>query len=202
MALTSVGIDIGSAGTQVVFSTVHLQRIGTTLASRYVIVDRKTAYESPVALTPYESATRIDGAALGAIIDDAYARAAIRPSDIDTGVVILTGEALRRENAEAIAGIVSAKGGDFVTATAGNHMEARLAAYGSGAARLSHDMAARILNVDIGGGTTKLALLQDGRVLWTAAHGHRRPADRGRGRPGDPHRAGRTDACGPQPAAT
>ncbi len=61
------------------------------------------------------------------------------PRDIDTGVVILTGEALRRENAEAIAGVVAAKGGDFLTATAGNHMEAMLAAYGSGAAKDSHD---------------------------------------------------------------
>ncbi len=59
--------------------------------------------------------------------------------DIDTGVVILTGEALRRRNAEAIADVISRKGGDFVTATAGNHMEAMLAAYGSGAAKLSHD---------------------------------------------------------------
>lgn len=154
VSLTSVGIDIGSAGTQVIFSTIHLQRVGHSLASRYVIVDRKTAFESPVSFTPYADENRIDAGALGAIIDDAYAAAAIRPSDIDTGVVILTGEALRRDNAQAIADIVSAKGGDFVTATAGNHMEAMLAAYGSGAAKMSHDQQGRILNIDIGGGTT------------------------------------------------
>ncbi len=168
VALTSVGIDIGSAGTQVIFSTIHLQRMADSHTSRYVIVDRQTAYQSPVSFTPY-SGDKIDAAALGAIIDDAYAEAAIRPSNIDTGVVILTGEALRRENAGAIADIVAKKGGDFVTATAGNHMEAMLAAYGSGAAKASHDGQCRILNVDIGGGTTKLALCEDGHVRWTAA---------------------------------
>lgn len=169
VALTSVGIDIGSSGTQVIFSTIHLQRMADSHASRYVIVDRKTAYESPVRFTPFASETEIDAEALGAIIDDAYAGAAIRPGDIDTGVVILTGEALRRENAEAIAGIVAANGGDFLTATAGNHMEAMLAAFGSGAAKLSRDRDCRILNVDIGGGTTKLALADRGEVIWTAA---------------------------------
>ncbi|POF34519.1 ethanolamine ammonia-lyase reactivating factor EutA [Roseibium marinum] len=169
VSLTSVGIDIGSAGTQVIFSTIHLQRLAESLASRYVIVDRKTAYESPVSFTPFASETRIDAQALGHIIDNAYNDAGIRPSDIDTGVVILTGEALRRENAEAIAAVVAEKGGDFVTATAGNHMEAMLAAYGSGAAKKSHEDKIRILNVDIGGGTTKLALCEEGHIRWTAA---------------------------------
>jgi len=167
--LSTVGIDVGSAGTQVIFSRLHLQRRGTDLTSRYVIVDRRTDFESEVAFTPYLDAQRIDGAALGAIIDRAYAQAGMRPADIDAGVVILTGEALRRENAEDIARILAEKGGDFVTATAGNHMEAMLAAYGSGAARRSHDTGGRILSVDIGGGTTKLALIEAGRVVWTAA---------------------------------
>jgi len=169
VSLTSVGIDIGSAGTQVIFSTLHLARLGHSHASKYVIVDRKTAYESPVSFTPYLDQERIDGVALGKIIDAAYIEANIRPQDIDTGVVILTGEALRRENAKSIADIIADKGGDFVTATAGNHMEAMLAAYGSGAAKVSHSAAIRILNIDIGGGTTKFALCENGRILWTAA---------------------------------
>ena len=169
VALTSVGIDIGSSGTQVIFSTIHLQRKADSHASRYVIVDRQTAYASPVRFTPFLNQNEIDAAALGQIIDDAYAEAAILPRDIDTGVVILTGEALRRDNAEAIASVVSAKGGDFLTATAGNHMEAMLAAYGSGAAKESFNRQGRILNVDIGGGTTKLALVNRGEIIWTAA---------------------------------
>ena len=169
VSLVSVGIDIGSAGTQVIFSKVELRRMGEELSSRYFVVNRETLFRSPVTLTPYQSEERIDDAQLRAIIDEAYASAGITPDDIDTGVVILTGEALRRDNAQAIAGMLAEQGGEFVCATAGHHMEAMLAAYGSGAARVSSDQAKRILNVDIGGGTTKLALLEQGRVIATAA---------------------------------
>jgi ethanolamine utilization protein EutA len=169
VALTTVGIDIGSSGTQVIFSRVHLRRLAEDLTSRYYVVSRETLFQSQIALTPYQSEERIDGAALGDIIDDAYGAAALTPEQIDTGVVILTGEALRRENAQAIAAILSEKGGEFVTATAGHHMEAMLAAFGSGAARVSSDQAKRILNIDIGGGTTKLGLVENGRVTATAA---------------------------------
>ncbi|WP_255950669.1 ethanolamine ammonia-lyase reactivating factor EutA [Streptomyces odontomachi] len=167
--LRSVGMDIGSSGTQVVFSRLHLRRIGEELTSRYLVVRRDTDYRSPVVLTPYASAEHIDATALGAIIDRAYQAAGAAPGDIDTGVVILTGEALRRRNAEVIAGVLAERGGDLVTATAGHHMEAMLAAYGSGAAKASYDQGLRILNIDIGGGTTKLAVLEAGQVVATAA---------------------------------
>jgi ethanolamine utilization protein EutA (predicted chaperonin) len=169
VTLVSVGIDIGSAGTQIIFSRINLRRYGEDLTSRYYVVSRETLYQSPVSLTPYQSDERIDDAALGTIIDGAYAAAGLAPADIDTGVVILTGEALRRENAEAIAGLLAEQRGDFVTATAGHHMESMLAAYGSGAARVSHDRHQRILNVDIGGGTTKLGVVESGNVIATAA---------------------------------
>jgi len=169
VTLHSVGMDIGSSGTQVVFSRLHLRRIGEELTSRYIVVRRDSVYRSPVALTPYASDESIDAAGLGEIIDSAYGEARIGPEDIDTGVVILTGEALRRANAEAIAGVLAETGGELVTATAGHNMEAMLAAYGSGAAQASYDRDCRILNVDIGGGTTKLALVDRGRVLATAA---------------------------------
>src|SRR5579863_2738204 len=169
VSLTTVGIDIGSSGTQVIFSRVHLRRLAEDLTSRYYVVSRETLFQSPVALTPYQSEERIDDEKLGAIIDDAYVAANIAPDQRDTGVVILTGEALRRDNAQGIAKILSEQGGDFVTATAGHHMEAMLAAYGSGAARVSSDEHKRILNIDIGGGTTKLGLVENGKVIATAA---------------------------------
>jgi ethanolamine utilization protein EutA len=169
VSLVSVGIDIGSSGTQVIFSRIKLRRMGEDLSSRYFVVSRETLFQSPVALTPYQSETRIDEAGLGAIIDEAYQAAGLHPDDIDTGAVILTGEALRRENAQAISGVLAEQGGEFVCATAGHHMESMLAAYGSGAARASHETGKRILNIDIGGGTTKLAILEEGKVKATAA---------------------------------
>jgi ethanolamine utilization protein EutA len=169
VTLISVGIDIGSSGTQVIFSKINLRRLGEDLSSRYYVVSREQLFQSPVMLTPYQSEERIDDAGLGAIIDEAYAAARLHPDDIDTGVVILTGEALRRENAQGIAAILAEQGGEFVCATAGHHMESMLAAYGSGAARVSHDENKRILNIDIGGGTTKLAVVEKGNVIATAA---------------------------------
>jgi ethanolamine utilization protein EutA len=169
VSLVSVGIDIGSSGTQVIFSRIKLRRLGEDLSSRYFVVSRETLFHSPVALTPYASETRIDEAALGSIIDQAYQGAGLHPDDIDTGAVILTGEALRRENAQAISAVIAEQGGEFVCATAGHHMESMLAAYGSGAARVSHDLGKRVLNIDIGGGTTKLAVVEGGKVKGTAA---------------------------------
>ena len=167
--LHSVGIDIGSSGTQVVFSKIHLQRVADQLSTRYVVISREPLYQSPISLTPYLSATHIDAAALAQIIESAYQASGLHADQVDAGAVILTGEALRRENGEAIAAMLAEQGGEFVCATAGHHMESMLAVYGSGAARRSFDAGSRILNVDIGGGTTKLGLVDKGELVATAA---------------------------------
>lgn len=169
ISLLSVGIDIGSAGTQAVFSRIELRRLSEELTSRYFVVKRETLYQSPVTLTPYLNEERIDDQAIGGIVDAAYDAAGLHPDEVDTGAVILTGEALRRENAKAIADVLAEVSGEFVCATAGHHMESVLAAYGSGAAKASHDRATAILNIDIGGGTTKLALVDHGNIAHTAA---------------------------------
>jgi len=167
--LRSLGIDIGSAGTQVVFSRLHFRRLGEDLTSRYVVVRRENVHRSPVRLTPYVGDHQIGSARTSALVGQAYQDARQCPGDIGTGAVILTGEALRRGNARQIADALAARCGDLVCASAGHHMEAMLAAYGSGAARASRDQQARVLNIGIGGGTTKLALLESGRVVATAA---------------------------------
>lgn len=167
--LHSVGIDVGSSGTQVVFSKIHLRRIAEDLSSRYTVVDRQPVYQSPISLTPYTSETTMDAKALGEIIDRAYQAAGLHPDEVDAGAVILTGEALRRENSESIAAVLAEQGGEFVCAAAGHHMESMLAVYGSGAAKRSYDEKLRILNIDIGGGTTKLGLVEGGKLIATAA---------------------------------
>ena len=167
--LSTVGIDIGSSSTQVVFSQVHLERQGEALSSRYVVVERRLLYQSPIFFTPYEDSTEIDARSLGALIDRAYREAEVSPHDVDIGVVLLTGEALRRANAENIAHVIAHKGGEFLSASAGHHMESNLAAHGSGAVELSGTESSCVLNVDIGGGTTKLALVRNGVLAQTAA---------------------------------
>ncbi|MBI4282843.1 MAG: ethanolamine ammonia-lyase reactivating factor EutA [Chloroflexi bacterium] len=168
--LTSVGIDIGTATSQVIFSRLVLRRLGRELSSRFVVTERQTVYLSPVHLTPYTTnRERIDDEALGHLIEAAHQEAGVSPEDVDTGAIILTGEAIRRDNARAIADLFAAQQGKFVCASAGHNFEALLAAHGSGAVALSAERECRVLNIDIGGGTTKLAMAERGRVLSTAA---------------------------------
>lgn len=167
--LNSVGVDVGSATTQIAFSRLHLKRHASELTSRYIVVDRELVFDGGTRLTPYSDDDLIDAVALGEMLDAAYEGSNWAADDVDTGAVILTGEALRRANAEAIAEVVAERAGQLVCATAGHHMEALLAAYGSGAVRQSHDEGGTILNVDIGGGTTKLTLIEAGEIVGTAA---------------------------------
>ena len=170
ITLTSVGIDVGTATSQIIFSQLVLRRLGRELSSRFVVTERDTLYLSPVHLTPYSPGReRVDDQALGRLVDAAYQEAGLTPRDIDTGAIILTGEAIRRDNARAIADLFAAQRGNFVCATAGHNFEALLAAHGSGAVAYSAEKQCRVLNVDIGGGTTKLAVAECGRVLSTAA---------------------------------
>jgi ethanolamine utilization protein EutA len=170
ITLTSVGIDVGTATSQIIFSQLVLRRLGRELSSRFVVTERDTLYLSPVHFTPYSAAReRIDDRALGRLVDAAYRQAGLSPQDVDTGAVILTGEAIRRDNARAIADLFASQRGNFVCATAGHNFEALLAAHGSGAVAYSAERQFRVLNVDIGGGTTKLAVVECGRVLGTAA---------------------------------
>ncbi|TMA92934.1 MAG: recombinase [Deltaproteobacteria bacterium] len=170
ITLTSVGIDVGTATSQIIFSQLVLRRLGRELSSRFVVTERDTLYLSPVHLTPYSAGReRVDDQALGRLVDAAYEEAGLSPRDIDTGAIILTGEAIRRDNARAIADLFASQRGNFVCATAGHNFEALLAAHGSGAVAHSAEKQCRVLNVDIGGGTTKLAVAERGRVLSTAA---------------------------------
>jgi len=170
ITLTSVGIDVGTATSQIIFSQLVLRRLGRELSSRFVVTERDTLYLSPVHLTPYIAGReRIDDLALGQFVDSAYREAGLSPRDVDTGAIILTGEAIRRDNARAIADLFAAQRGTFVCATAGHNFEAQLAAHGSGAVAHSAEKQCRVLNIDIGGGTTKLAVAERGRVVSTAA---------------------------------
>ncbi len=170
--LKSVGIDIGSSGTRLAFSRIKLCRRGLDLSSRYEVISRELLYNSDVRFTPYTSNYElIDEISLKNIIDEEYAASKIEPKDIDTGAIILTGEAIRRKNAEAIGNVLALKGGRFVTVSAGHNQEALLAAHGSGAVELSRMRKRRLLNLDVGGGTAKFALIDDGRVIETCALG-------------------------------
>src|SRR5258708_15651437 len=167
--LTTVGVDVGSSTSHLLFAKLHLQRLTQSLSSRFVVVHREVLHRSPILLTPYREDGLIDIDALERFVHAAYAAAGLSPDQIDTGAVILTGAALDRANSRAVAELFAGQGGKFVCASAGHNLEGILAAHGSGAVALSHQRKETLLHVDVGGGTTKLGLLRDGEVLRTAA---------------------------------
>ncbi len=169
--LKSVGIDIGSSTSHLMFSRLVLRRMGTYLSSRYVVVAREITWKSDILLTPYVDPFRIDVHRLSHFLEESYRLAGVDADGIDTGAVIITGEAARKENARAITALFSKQAGKFVCATAGPNLEAMMAAYGSGAVQKSREMGAdkTVMLVDVGGGTSKIALIRGGLIRETAA---------------------------------
>ncbi len=167
--LRTVGIDIGSSTSHLLFARVVLKRQAQSLSSRFVVIDRQIIWRSPIMLTPFLADGTIDAAALDHFVRHAYHDAGLRSGDIDSGAVILTGEAIKQKNARAIDEIFARESGKFVCATAGHKLESILAAHGSGATALSRRRGACALHVDVGGGTTKLALIDKGEIVSVAA---------------------------------
>ena len=167
--LRSVGIDIGSSTTHLVFSLLTLRREGSALSARFIVTDREVLHRSPIMLTPYLSGTLIDIEKVKSFIHGAYREAGFVPEDIDTGAVVITGEALKKENARPIAELFATESGKFICASAGPNHEGLLAAHGSGAVALSRAEQATVMNLDVGGGTAKLSVIRSGVVEQTAA---------------------------------
>ena len=166
--LRSAGLDVGTTSTQLIFSELEVEnRAGSFSVPKMEIGSRKILYRSPVYFTPLLGENLVDGAALREIVSAEYAKAGIRPEELDTGAVIITGETSRRENAAEVLRELSDFAGDFVVATAGPDLESLLAAQGSGATAYSEETGKTVLHMDIGGGTANLALIQSGKVVRT-----------------------------------
>src|SRR5437867_4138573 len=168
-SLKSVGIDIGSSTSHLIFSHITLRREGASLSGKFRVTNREVLYRSPIMLTPYVSATKIDTDKVNEFIEEACKEAGFNPEDVDTGAVIITGEALKKENAQPIVEYFAKYSGKFICAAAGHNHEALLAAYGCGAVDLSKTERKTVLNVDMGGGTTKFSLVENGVVTQTAS---------------------------------
>ena len=165
LILTSVGVDIGSSTSHLVFSRLELK----LEATRYRVTRREILNESEILLTPYVDETKIDVEALEAFINRQYKKAKIKRDEVDTGALILTGVAVRRRNARAIGELFAQEVGKFVAVSAGDGLEATMAAHGSGAVAHSARTGGVVLNIDIGGGTSKFAICNNGKVEEVSA---------------------------------
>ena len=166
--LRSVGLDVGTTSTQMILSELTVENRASGFAvPEMEIVDRKICYKSPVHFTPLLDDSHVDGEALRRLVEREYQAAGITRESVDTGAVIITGETSRKENAGTVLEVLSDLAGDFVVATAGPDLESILAAKGAGADVRSRDSGRPIVHMDIGGGTSNLALIQDGKILQT-----------------------------------
>ena len=165
-AILSVGIDVGTSTTQVVFSKLQMDNAGGYFSvPRVAIVDKEVVYKSEIYMTPLKTDVLIDTEALRDIVAAEFRKAGYRPEDTDSGAVIITGESARKENSDAVLKSLSDFAGDFVVSAAGPDMESLIAGKGSGAWQYSMDHHCRVVNLDIGGGTTNVVLFEDGETL-------------------------------------
>jgi ethanolamine utilization protein EutA len=166
--LLSVGIDIGTSTTQMIFSKLMIENMASSYTvPRIVIVDKQIIYRSNIYFTPLISEREIDGNKIKELIEAEYKKAGVNKADIDTGAVIITGETAGKENARDVLEKLSGFAGDFVVATAGPDLESIISGKGAGAHVYSKEHSTTVVNMDIGGGTSNLALFKRGNVSDT-----------------------------------
>ncbi|MHA2025752.1 MAG: ethanolamine ammonia-lyase reactivating factor EutA [Candidatus Thorarchaeota archaeon] len=170
MKILSVGIDVGSSTSHLIFSRLTLKREVSffNMSNRFVMVDREIIYESPIIFTPLLDRHNIDIEAVVKFCQDEYKKAGLTSEDVDTGAVIVTGETAKKKNADEIVRRLSTESGKFVSAAAGVNLESLLGAMGSGIVTQSGLRQKNILHVDVGGGTSNLAIASMGQVLSTS----------------------------------
>ena len=167
--ILSVGIDIGTSTTQLIFSRLTIENLASSyMVPRIRIVDKEVTYRSEIYFTPLLSQTEIDAEKVKGIIEREYRKAGMKPEDLQTGAVIITGETARKQNANSVLASLSSMAGDFVVATAGPDLESVLSAKGAGADRISEEKRIAVANIDIGGGTSNIALFQKGSLKGTS----------------------------------
>jgi ethanolamine utilization protein EutA len=169
-SLLSVGIDIGTTTTQLVFSRLRLQDTARPgQLPRIGITDKAVVYQSPIHFTPLSGRDEVDSTRLTELARREYAAAGITPAEVETGAVIITGEAAKKKNADAILAALAGMAGDFVVTVAGPHLESLIAGRGAGAAEYSRQHFTRVTCVDIGGGSANSAIFQSGALQAAAA---------------------------------
>ena len=166
--ILSVGVDVGSSTSHLVFSNLLLKRDQRSVTRRFNIEQRDIIYEGKIIHTPLLDDNTIDIKTLTEFFKAEYELAGIDPGDIQTGAVIVTGESARKQNARQIAQALSNDAGRFVAATAGPNFESLIAAMGSGAAARSKENNNTVLSCDIGGGTSNIAVSRNGETLATS----------------------------------
>jgi ethanolamine utilization protein EutA len=166
--IISAGVDIGTSTTKLILSRFTLvNTAGTTHVPRIEITNKEIIYKSSIYRTPLINDSLIDIKAVLRLVEQEYQKAGVRPEDIQTGAIIITGETATKQNAEEMLHLLSEEAGEFLVATAGPDLEGIIAGKGSGAHQRSKETGKTIANIDIGGGTANIAVYQAGQLRGT-----------------------------------
>jgi ethanolamine utilization protein EutA len=164
-AVKLVGLDFGTTTSSAVIAAAQLTRNAVT--GRMELDQVRECYRSDMVFTPLRNDS-LDEAQLAAYLDGWLAAGNVRPADVFGGGALLTGLTARRENAAALVRLIRSRLGDALVATADDPcLESWLSFLGSCAGLSRRHPDTPFLNLDIGGGTTNLALGQAGEVLRT-----------------------------------
>lgn len=163
--LYSMGIDVGTTTTQIIFSEIIIENCST---SKYIfkneITQKEVLYKSEIYITPFVNKSVIDFEKLKYIIENEFVKSGVKKEEVSAGAIIITGDAAKCENAKEVLYALSDFSGKFVTASAGADLEAVFSGYGAGACKISKEAKGRVLNFDLGGGTTAISVFNSGEI--------------------------------------
>ncbi|MHA1303802.1 MAG: ethanolamine ammonia-lyase reactivating factor EutA [Candidatus Heimdallarchaeaceae archaeon] len=167
LELMSLGIDVGTTTSHLIYSKLKLEKVYSPKGGvKFEVTEREILYKGNIILTPIDKEKQqIDYLKLVDYLKEEYAKAGINPDTIDTGAVIITGESAKKNNAEELVTALAHKAGKFVAATAGPNFESVIAAMGSGVVKYSKQAKKTVMNIDIGGGTSNIAIASNGQIM-------------------------------------
>jgi ethanolamine utilization protein EutA len=164
--VTLVGLDFGTTTSSAVIAAAHLTRNAVT--GRIELDQVRERYRSELVFTPL-SGDRLDEAKIAAYVDTWLAAGGVGAgANVFGGGALLTGLTAQKDNAAKLVHLIRRRLGDALIATADDPcLESWLAFMGSCAGLSRTHSETPFLNLDVGGGTTNLALGRGGEVLRT-----------------------------------
>lgn len=160
-----IGLDFGTTTSSAVVAEAGLSRNSVT--GRMDLEGFREVYRSDLVFTPLVG-DRIDEARLAEYLETWLALGQVRQAELFGGGALLTGLTAQADNALALVRILKRRLGDALVARANDPcMEAWLAFHGNCGALSRAQPETWFVNLDVGGGTTNLALGCGGEVVRT-----------------------------------
>ena len=168
--ILSVGLDVGTTTTQIILARLTMSNAAMAgRIPRFSITNFEVVHRGSIVFTPLVNRDMLDAVRLRQIVEREYAAAGVRPEQVLTGAVLVTGETAKKRNADELLHQLAGLAGEFVVSAAGPNLESLIAGRGSGARTYSQENFAVVTNIDIGGGSANSCVFKAGSFLAAAA---------------------------------